>query len=62
MAWPPDRVVKGDHFTRFSSHRNYPQGSCIRPDELTGETVVLLPLGVCGWGYAWRPILGVDWS
>src|SRR5216683_8008665 len=31
MAWPPYRVEKGDHFIRFSSHRNYPQDSYTRP-------------------------------
>ena len=31
MAWPPYMVVLGDHFTRFSGHRNYPQGSYTRP-------------------------------
>src|SRR6267143_5987390 len=34
MAWPPYRVEKGDHFIRFSSHRNYPQDSYTRPCDL----------------------------
>ena len=27
-----------------------------------GKLVVFVTLGVCGWGHAWLPILGVDWG
>ena len=31
-------------------------------DDFAGKAVVLVTLGVCGWGHAWLPILEVDWS
>ena len=31
-------------------------------DDGAGKAVVLVTLGVCGWGRAWLPILGVNWS
>jgi len=30
-------------------------------DDFAGKAVVFVTLGVCGWGHAWLPILGVDW-
>jgi len=30
-------------------------------DDFTGKAVILVACGVCGWGHAWLPILGVDW-
>ena len=42
------------------------QGEAIREpdpvtDDLAGKAVVFVTRGVCGWGHAWLPILGVDW-
>ena len=30
-------------------------------DDFAGKAVVFVTLGICGWGHAWLPILGVDW-